>query len=191
MVCLDEQPVPLLTETRTPLPAEPGPPERDDDEYARHGPATIFRFTEPWSGGRTVRVREHKTAIDGATAVQQLLATQDPEASRLRLVCDHRNTPGLGSLYEAFPPEQARALAARLEIHQTPKHGSWLNIAAIERSALTRQCLDRRMPDMATLRAETTQWEQRRNASQKGVDWQFSTPDARIKPTRLYPQIQS
>ena len=110
---------------------------------------------------------------------------------RVRLVCDNLNTHGMGSLYEAFPPEQARRLASRLEIHSTPKHGSWLNIAEIELSALTLQCLDRRMPDLETLIQETMQWEQRRNATQKGVDWQFSTKDARIKLKRLYPQMQS
>jgi DDE superfamily endonuclease len=191
MVCMDEQPVQLIQETRKPLPAAQGTPERYDYEYARNGTATIFMFTEPLRGVRTVSVREHKTAIDWATEVKQLLETQYPEADRIRLVCDNLNTHGLDSLYEAFPPEQARALAARLEIHHTPKHGSWLNIAEIELSALTLQCLDRRMPDIAMLRGETQQWEQRRNASQKGVDWQFSTHDARIKLKRLYPQLQS
>jgi hypothetical protein len=191
MVCMDEQPVQLIQETRTPLPAEPGHPERYDYEDERNGTATLFMFTEPWRGVRTVSVREHKTAIDWATEVQHLLDTQYPEANRIRLVCDNLNTQGLGSLYEAFPPDQARALAARLEIHHTPKHGSWLNIAEIELSALTRPCLARRMPAMATLGEETKQWEQRRHASQKGVDWQFSLQDARIQLKRLYPHIQS
>jgi hypothetical protein len=191
MVCMDEQPVQLIKETRKPLPAEPGRSERYDYEYERNGTATIFMFTEPLRGVRIVSVREHKTAIDWATEVQHLLDTQYPEADRIRLVCDNLITHGSGSLYEAFPPEQARALAARLEIHHTPKHGSWLNIAEIELSALTLQCLDRRLPDIETLREETKQWEERRNASQKGVDWQFSTQDARIKLNRLYPQIQS
>jgi DDE superfamily endonuclease len=190
LVCMDEQPVQLIKEVRKPLPAEEGTPERYDYEYERNGTATIFLFTEPLRGVRLVRVREHKTAVDWATEVQQLLDTQYPEAARIRLVCDNLNTHGIGSLYEAFPPEQARGLASRLEIHHTPKHGSWLNIAEIELSALTIQCLDRRIPDLETLIHETTQWEQRRNASQKGVDWQFSTHDARIKLKRLYPQIQ-
>jgi DDE superfamily endonuclease len=191
MVCMDEQPVQLIKDTRKPLPAEPGQAERYDYEYERNGTATIFMFTEPLRGVRTVSVREHKTAIDWATEVQHLLDTRYPEADRIRLVCDNLTTHGLGSLYEAFPPEQARALAARLEIHHTPKHGSWLNIAEIELSALTLQCLDRRLPDIETLREETTQWEERRNTSQKGVDWQFATQDARTKLKRLYPQIQS
>jgi hypothetical protein len=140
---------------------------------------------------RLVSVREHKTAVDGATEVHHRLDRQYPEAEHIRLVCDHLNTQGIGSLSAAFPPEQARALASRREIHETPKHGRWLNSAEIARSALTLQCLDRRMPDMETLRAETTPWETRRNVSQKGVDWPFSTPDASMKLTRLYPQIQS
>jgi DDE superfamily endonuclease len=191
MVCMDEQPVQLSKETRKPLPAEPGRPERYDYEYERNGTATICMFPEPLRGVRTVSVREHKTAIDWATEVPHLLDTQYPEADRLRLVCDNLTTPGRGSLYEACPPEQARALAARLELHHTPKHGSWLHIAEIELSALTLQCLDRRLPDIETLREETKQWEERRNASQKGVDWQFSTQDASVKLKRLYPQIQS
>lgn len=191
LVCMDEQPVQLVQEVRKPLPAEEGQPERYDYEYERNGTANIFIFTEPLSGWRSVRVREHRTAVDWATEVQHLLDMQYPEADRIRLVCDNLNTHGIGSLYEAFPPEQARRLASRLEIHHTPKHGSWLNIAEIELGALTLQCLDRRIPDIATLREETHQWEQRRNLSQKGVDWQFSTQEARIKLKRLYPQVQT
>jgi DDE superfamily endonuclease len=191
LVCMDEQPVQWIKEIRKPLPAKAGKPERYDYEYERNGTATIFMFTEPLRGVRMVSVREHKTAVDWATEVQQLLDRQYPEADRIRLVCDNLNTHGIGSLYEAFLPEQARRLASRLELHYTPKHGSWLNIAEIELSALTLQCLDRRIPNLETLREETQQWEQRRNASQKGVDWQFSTHDARIKLKRLYPQMQS
>jgi DDE superfamily endonuclease len=190
LVCMDEQPVQVIKEIRKPLPAKAGQPERYDDEYERNGTATIFMFTEPLRGVRLVSVREHKTAVDWATEVQPLLDRQDPEADRIRLVCDNLNTHGIGALYEAFPPEQARKLAARLELHYTPKQGSWLNIAEIELSALTLQCLDRRIPDLETLREETQQWEQRRKAFQKGVDWQFSTHDARIKLKRLYPQMQ-
>jgi hypothetical protein len=191
LVCMDEHPVQLIKEIRTPLPAEAGQPERYDYEDERNGTATIFMFTEPLRGVRMGSVREHKTAVDWAMEVQQLLDLQYPEADRIRLVCDNLNTHGSGSLYEAFPPEQARRLASRLELHDTPKHGSGLKIAEIELRALTLQCLDRRIPDLETLREETRQWEQRRNASQKGVDWQFSTHDARIKLTRLYPQMQS
>jgi DDE superfamily endonuclease len=190
MIRMDEQPVQLIKEVRKPLPAAEGTPERYDYEYERNGTANIFMFTEPLRGVRSVSVRAHKTAIDWATELQQLLDTRYPAADRIRLVCDNLNTHGIGSLYEAFPPEQARRLASRLEIHHTPKHGSWLNIAEVELSALTMQCLDRRLPDMETLIDETQQWDKRRNASQKGVDWQFSTHDARIKLKRLYPQIQ-
>jgi DDE superfamily endonuclease len=191
MVCMDEQPVQLIKETRQPLPAAPGKPEKVDYEYERNGTANIFMFTEPLTGTRHVHVTEHRTAVDWANEIRDLLEVRYPEAARVRLVCDNLNTHGMGSLYEAFPPEQARRLASRLEIHHTPKHGSWLNIAEIELSVLTMQCLDRRIPDMETLTKETQQWEQRRNESQKGVDWQFSTLDARIKLKRLYPQIQS
>jgi DDE superfamily endonuclease len=191
MVCMDEQPVQLLKETRQPLPAAPGKPEQVDYEYERHGTATICMFTEPLNGPRHVHVTEHRTAVDWANEISDLLEVRYPEAARVRLVCDTLNTHGIGSLSEAFPPEQARKLASRLEIHHTPTQGSWLNIAEIELSALTLQCLDRRIPDMETRTKETQQWEQRRNESQKGVDWQFSTLDARIKLKRLYPQIQS
>jgi hypothetical protein len=191
MVCMDEQPVQLIQEVRPPLPTAEGKPARYDYEYERNGTANIFMFTEPLRGFRTVSVREHKTAIDWATEVQQLLDTQYPATERIRLVCDNLNTHGIGSLYEAFPPEQARRLASRLEIHHTPKHGSWLNIAEIKLSALTIQCLDRRLPELEALINETTPWEKKRNASTKGVDWQFSTHDARVKLKRLYPQMQS
>lgn len=139
-------------------------------------------------GYRHVHVRPQRTAVDWANEIQHLLEVEYPEADRIRLVCDNRNTHKLGSLYEAFAPETARGLAQRLEY--TPKHGSWLNIAALELSVLTRQCLDRRMPDLDTLRQETQAWETQRNTAQKGVDWHFTTPDARIKLRRLYPQIQ-
>ena len=191
MVCMDEQPVQLIKETRQPLPAAPGQPEKVDYEYERNGTANIFMFTEPLTGTRHVHVTEHRTAVDWAYEISDLLEVRYPTAARVRLVCDNLNTHAIGALYEAFPPEQARRLASRLEIHHTPKHGSWLNIAEIELSVLTRQCLDRRIPDMETLTKDTQLWEQRRNASQKGVDWQFSTLDARIKLKRLYPQIQS
>jgi hypothetical protein len=191
MVCLDEHPVPLMQEVRQPLPAAEGTPERYDYASERHGPANICMFTAPLRGWRTVRVREHKTAMDWATEVPQLLDTRYPAAERLRLVCDNLNTPGIGALDEAFPPEQARGLASRLEIHSTPKHGRWLNLAEIELRALTLPCLDRRIPELETLREETNPWEQRRHASQKGVDWQFSTHDASIKLKRLYPHMQN
>jgi DDE superfamily endonuclease len=191
MVGMDEQPVQLIKETRQPLPAAPGKPENVDYEYERNGTANIFMFTEPLKGTRHVHGTEHRTAVDWANEIKDLLEVRSPGAAKVRLVCDNLNTHGIGSLYEAFAPEQARKLASRLETHHTPKQGSWLNIAEIELSVLTMQCLDRRLPAMETLTKETQQWEQRRNESQKGVDWQFSTLDARIKLKRLYPQIQS
>jgi hypothetical protein len=188
---MDEQPVQLIQETRTPLPARPGQPPREDYEYERNGTANILLFTAPLQGRRRVHIRERRTAVDWAEEIQHLLEVEYPEADRIRLVCDHLNTHKLGSLHEAFPPDTARRLAQRLEIHYTPKHGSWLKIAELELSVLTRQCLDRRIPNLETLRQETQAWETRRNTAQKGVDWQFTTPDARIKLQRLYPRIQT
>jgi hypothetical protein len=190
LVCMDEQPVQLIKETRQPLPAAPGKPEKVDYEYERNGTANIFMFTEPLQGTRHVSVTEHRTAVDWAHEIRDLLEVSYPEAERVRLVCDNLNTHEIGSLYEAFPPEQARELVKRLEIYHTPKHGSWLNIAEIELSALTGQCLDRRIPDIEILRTETSAWEQRRNERHQSVDWQFTTQNARIKLKRLYPQIQ-
>ena len=191
LIGMDEQPVQLIQETRTPLPARPGQPPREDDEYPRNGTANVFMFTAPLQGHRQVHIRAQRTALDWAQEIQHLLEVEYPEADRIRLVCDNLNTHKRGSLYEAFDPETARRLAQRLEIHYTPKHGSWLNIAELELSVLTRQCLDRRIPDLDTLRQETQAWETRRNTAQRGVHWQFKTPDARIKLRRLYPQIQT
>jgi len=189
VVCMDEQPKQLIAETRTPLPAEPGQPARFDYEYERKGTANLFMFTEPLAGWRRVAVRERRTAIDWAEEIQHLLEEDYPEAKKVILVCDNLNTHTIASLYKRFPPAQARAMAERLEIHYTPKHGSWLNIAESELAAMTRQCLDRRIPDMETLRQEVAAWYQGRNQIQKGVDWQFTTEDARTRLKRLYPQI--
>jgi hypothetical protein len=189
-VNMDEQPVQLIKETRTPIPAEEGKPERFDNEYERNGTANIFMFTEALGGVRYVHVTERRTAVDWAYEIKDLLQNRYPKAKRVVLICDNLNTHRIGSLYEAFPPDEARELAARLEIHYTPKHGSWLNIAEIELSVLTMQCLDRRIPDIDTLKEEVSAWEKGRNGSQKGVDWRFSTEDARIRLKRLYPRIQ-
>lgn len=191
LICMDEQPVQLVKETRPPQPAIPGSPSRVDYEYERNGTASLFLFTEPLQGRRTVHVRERRTAVDWATEIQELLDVQYPQATRVRLVCDNLNIHKRGSLYDAFPPDTARRLAQRLELHYTPKHGSWLNLAEVELSVLTRQCLNRRIPDIDTLRQETQAWQTRRNDGQKGVDWQFTTPDARIKLKHLYPRIQT
>jgi len=191
VVCMDEQPVQLLKETRLPVPAAPGRPARYDYEYERNGTANIFLFTEPLAGWRHLQVTGQRTRLDWAGQIRWLLDAQYPDVEMVRLVMDNLNTHGIGSLYAAFPPEEARRLARRLNLHHTPKHGSWLNIAEVELSAFTRQCLARRMPDQVTLAREAAAWEQARNAAQKGVDWRFTTADARIKLKNLYPQIQT
>jgi len=189
MVCMDEQPVQLVKERRMPLPAQPGKPERVDYEYERNGTASLFLFTEPLAGWRQVSVRERRTAVDWAEEIRVLLEQEYAEAEKVILVCDQLNTHTVASLYQAFPPDQARSLASRLEIHHTPKHGSWLNIAEIELSVLKRQCLAGRIADIETMRAEAKIWNEDRNNQQTKVDWQFKTKDARIKLKRLYPKI--
>lgn len=191
VICMDEQPKQLIEEVRKPLPAQPGKLERFDYEYERKGTANLFLFTEPLAGWRRVSVRERRTAVDWAEEIRRLLEEDYPEAEKVILVCDQLNTHKIASLYQAFEPEGARSLAKRLEIHYTPKHGSWLNIAEIELAALTKQCLDRRIPDIDTLEQEAQAWYSQRNASQKLVDWQFTTGEARIRLKRLYPQIQT
>ena len=189
LVCMDEQSRQLIKETRIPLPAIPGKPKRVDYEYERNGNANIFLFVEPLAGWRHVNVRERRTSVDWAHEIKELPEVHYPQAPLVRLVCDNLNTHKIGSLYEAFEPKQARLIAKRLDIHYTPKHGSWLNVAELELSVLTRQCLDRRIPDIDTLHSETQSWEHTRNEKQKGVDWQFTTDDARIKLKTLYPQV--
>lgn len=189
-ICMDEQPVQLIKEKVLPIPPKAEHPERIDHEYERNGTASIFMFTEPLAGWRSVRVREQRTAIDWAEEIKQLLDECYPEAEKIRLVCDNLNTHVISSLYKAFEPKEARRLAKRLDIHYTPKHGSWLNIAECELSALTRQCLDRRIPEISDLIQETKAWETDRNQKQRDVDWRFTTEDARIKLKRLYPQIK-
>lgn len=191
LICMDEQPTQLIAETRPSLPPEPGKPECYDYEYERKGTAVNFMFTEPLGGRRKVSVRERRTSKDWADEVKKLIEEDYPEAEKIRLVVDNLNTHKIASLYETFEPEEARRLAKRLEIHYTPKHGSWLNIAEIELSVLTSQCLDQYIPDLQTLRQQTKAWEKNRNFHQKGVNWQFTTQDARIKLKRLYPQIQT
>jgi hypothetical protein len=190
VVNMDEKPIQLIKETRQPLPAKPGKPLRYDYEYERVGTANVFLFTESLTGWRTVDVREQRTGVDWAYQVQHLLDDHYPTADKVRLVCDNLNTHKVASLYEAFEPAEARRLARRLELHYTPKHGSWLNIAEIELSVLSKQCLDRRIADLETLHQEPKAWEHERNAKQTGVDWQFTTDDARIRLKRLYPQYQ-
>jgi hypothetical protein len=189
-VCMDELPVQLLKNLRDPLPARPGAVERIDYEYEREGIANVFLFCEPLQGRRWASVTEQRTKVDWADQIQDLLDVRFPDAVRIRLVCDNLNTHTPAALYEVFAPADAKRLADKLEIHYTPKHGSWLNIAEIELSVLSRQCLDRRIPDRATLRAEVTAWQDRRNGGDRKVEWRFTTEDARIKLKRLYPKLQ-
>jgi hypothetical protein len=190
VLCMDEKPYQLLGDTREALPMEPGAVRREDNEYKRKGTCSIFIFTEPLSGWRYAQASARRTKKDWARYIKWLLDEQYPGTYKIILVMDNLNTHVISSLYETFPAEEAFRLAQRLEIHHTPKHGSWLNIAEIELSALATQCLgDRRIPDMATLNEELAAWYTRRNQSQKGVDWQFTAADARIKLKRLYPVI--
>ena len=189
VICMDEKPYQLLDDARAPIPMKPGNPKLVDSEYVRHGTCSIFIFTEPLGNWRTTSVLPRRTRKEWALQVAQLLEVHYPDAPKVCLVMDNLNTHSIASLYEAFPPERARALAKRLEIHYTPKHGSWLNIAEIELSAMTSQCLGRRIPNMDSLASELAAWSQARNNRAIGVNWQFSTDDARIKLYRLYPNI--
>jgi len=190
LIALDESSKQLIGETKQPLPAEPGQPERFDYEYVRNGTANLFMISEPLLGWRAVKVTERRTAKDFAEVVRWLAEEVHPEAEKLVLVMDNLNTHKLASLYEAFPPEQARRIAERLEIHHTPKHGSWLNVAEIELSVLSRQCLNRRIESIDKLQRQVAAWEETRNEKQVEVQWRFTTADARIKLRRLYPVIQ-
>jgi hypothetical protein len=189
VICMDEKPYQLLGEIRDPIPARPGSVEKFDSEYERHGTCSIFLFTEPLGGWRHVFAREHRRKTDWAIEIRKLLVEYYPEAEKICLVTDNLNTHSISSLYEAFPADEARALAKRLDIHYTPKHGSWLNIAEIELSALTKQCLNRRVNALDILNEQLSSWENARNDKQKGVDWQFTTEDARVKLRHLYPKI--
>jgi len=190
LVCMDEQPVQLVKETRAPVPARPGQPRRYDDHYERAGTANIFLFTEPLGHWRRASVTERRTAVDWAHQVRILLEEDYPEAEKLTLVCDNLNTHTIGSFYEAFTPEIARRLVQRMEVHFTPKHGSWLNVAECELSVLSRHCLEHRTATASELRDKVEPWSRERNASQRGVDWRFTTQDARIRLKHLYPQVQ-
>jgi DDE superfamily endonuclease len=191
MVCMDECSKQLIGEVRTPLPPKPGQIAKYDSEYERLGTANVFMAVEPLGGKRKLRVTDRRTRVDWAQFIRFLLMTVYPEAAVIVLVMDNLNTHSIASLYEAFEPELARALAARLEIHYTPKHGSWLNMAETELSILSRQCLDRRIESQEIMVQETTTWEQDRNELGAGIDWQFTTADARIKLKRLYPSFHA
>jgi len=189
MVCVDELHTQLIGETRVPIAAKAGQVERFDYEYVRNGTANIFIAFEPLSAHRLTKVTERRTRVDFAEWVRDLANVHYPTAEVIVLILDNLNTHSIASLYEAFEPEEARRLARKLEIHYTPKHGSWLNMAEIELSALSRQGLDRRIEDQATLDTQVTAWTTQRNASGKTVTWRFTTADARIKLRRLYPSI--
>ena len=188
-VCLDETSKQLVGETRTPVPASPGHPAREDDEYERKGVANLFMLTEPLRGWRQVIVTEQRTAVDFAYVIQELVDVHYPHAERIVLVMDNLNTHAPASLYAAFPPAEAKRLADKLEIHYTPKHGSWLNMAKIELSVLTRQCLDPCIADKPLLKGAVAMWQAARNRAGTAIDWRFTTADARIKLKRLYPSI--
>jgi len=190
VVCLDEASKQLIGATRKPLPPQPGRPERFDYEYVRNGTANLFMVSQPLLGWRTVFVTERRTAVDFAEVLRWLVEELHSDAEKVVLVMDNLNTHKLASLYEAFPAEQARALARRLEIHYTPVHGSWLNVAEIELSVLARQCLDQRIETAEALRREVTAWEEPRNDRAAEVQWRFTTADARIKLRHLYPSLQ-
>lgn len=190
LVCMDETSKQLLRDARAPTPAAPGRPARVDYEYEREGVVNLFLFCAPLEGQRWVDVTERRTKTDWAHQIKELVDVRYPAAERIVLVLDNLNTHTPAALYEVFAPAEAKRLAAKLEIHPTPKHGSWLNIAEIELSVLSRQCLNRRVPDAATLQDEVAAWQARRNAPATVVDWRFTTEDARIKLKRLYPSVQ-
>ena len=189
VVCMDESCKQMIGEVRKPIEGKPGEVKKVDDEYVRNGVSEIFMEVEPLAGKRHVAVTERRTRKDWAEQIRQMLNERYPDAIKVRLVMDNLNTHGITSLYEAFPPKEARRLAERLDIHYTPKHGSWLNMAEIELSVLKGQCLDRRIADITTMQDEVAAWETDRNNCTKKIDWQFTTSEARIKLKRLYPNL--
>ena len=189
LICMDESSKQLVKEVRAPVPLRQGQPTRYDNEYERNGVRSLFMFFAPLEGWRHVTVTERRTAGDWAFQIKQLVDIHYPEAETIRLVMDNLNTHTLASLYKAFDPAEARRIASKLEIHYTPKHGSWLNMAEIELSILSRQCLDRRIPDENILKAEILAWELARNQHREKMDWRFTTEDARVKLKKPYPTI--
>ncbi len=190
-VCMDESSKQLVGEEVPPLPPKPGQPERFDTHYVRNGVSNIFMLFEPLTGWREVRVTDRHTRTDWAQMIKYLVDVRYPDAEQIVLICDNLNTHEKGSLYEAFPPDEARRIAHKLEIHYTPKHGSWLNVAECELSILSRQCLDRRIPDVPSLNREIAAWTAERNHEAKPLDWRFTIESARHKMRRLYPSIAS
>ena len=190
VLCMDEQPIQLLRETRKTIPATKNHPERVDYEYERAGTASIFMFNEPLAGWRTVSVRNRRTKIDWALEMEELLRTRYKDAEKVILICDNLNTHTKGAFYEAFPPEKAREIVQGFEFRFTPKHGSWLNTSENELSSLTRQCISgRRLGDIEFLRDEAEAWAESSNDRNRGINWQFKTSDARIKLKSLYPKL--
>ncbi len=189
LICMDESSKQHLKEIRQPIPAKPGSVEKYDTEYERNGVSNLFMFFEPLEGRRHVAVTDHRTALDWAHQIRHLVDVMYPRAERISLVMDNLNTHTGASLYKAFPPEEARRILDKLEIHYTPKHGSWLNMAEIELSILSRQCLDRRIPDQEALKIEVATWQKNRNAIARPMEWRFTTEDARVKLKKLYPTL--
>lgn len=187
LVCMDESSKQHIKETREPIPAKPGSVEKYDSEYERNGVSNLFMFFEPLEGQRHVGVTDQRTAVDWAHQIRYLVDVMFPHAKRISLVMDNLNTHTGASLYKAFAPAEARRILDKLEIHYTPKHGSWLNMAEIELSILSRQCLDRRIPDQDTLKKEVAAWQEIRNAIARPMEWRFTTEEARIKLKKLYP----
>jgi hypothetical protein len=187
VVCFDEQPRQLIAETRTPLPVAPGRAERIDYEYRRAGTANLFLVFEPLAGWRHVEVTERRTGEDFARQMKALVDTHFPNTERIAVVLDNLSTHSPAALYQTFPPAEAFRLLKRLEFHYTPKHGSWLNMAELEFSVLDRQCLDRRLPDLDSLRREIAAWEATRNTARVTAEWRFTVAKARTKLRRLYP----
>jgi hypothetical protein len=186
-VCFDECPYQIISEVRASLPMRPGRPSRYDYEYKRQGTCNLFLFVQPHVGWRHVKVTARRTKLDFAHCMRDLVDIHFPEARVIRVVLDHLNTHTPAALYEAFEPAEARRIVRKLEFHYTPKHGSWLNMAEIELSVLSDQCLDRRLPDQQTVVQEVAAWETRRNAERATIDWRFGTQEARVKLKRLYP----
>lgn len=191
VVCMDEKPYQLLGEVREPLPVRPGDTKKIDSEYVRNGTYSIFVFVEPLGGVRHVSVREHCTAFDWAEEIKYLADTSYPDKQKIILVMDNLNTHAIASLYKTFPAQEARRTARKLEIHYTPKHGSWLNIAEIELNVMTRQCLSQRIEDIDGLRQELAAWETARNHAGANICWHFTTNNAREKLISLYPKFES
>ena len=189
LVCMDEVPKQLIWDVRAPIPARPERPLRVDYEYRRNGVANLFMFFEPFQGQRHVKATNTRARVDWAEAMRELSDEIHPEAEKIVVVLDNLNTHTPAAFYQAFEPDEARRLVNRFEFHFTPKHGSWLNMAEIELSALTEQCLDRRIPDLQTMQRHISAWETRRNNRQVHIHWQFTTDDARIKLRHLYPNL--